>query len=376
MKKRHITLVGKQPLPVYYLLRQYGADVVYFICSSDTEAIAMNLIKTLPSNIEKHIEIVHPYNILQLKVYCEKLHKKYAEDEFSYNLTGGTKVMSFAAFDVAKCYSAAAHFVTQENTSIDITTGDEFPLSMELDNMEILSLSGHELKSYEKASYITAERLEMAREVGEFINSDSRAYERLIKYLKPYIKAGDMRSLPTNYTLLDGSKYIRQRDKITITDKEGDIIFEQEGEYLYELLFQGRWWEVLVTSWMRKLFMSDERETWCSVTFKDETSLNDKVVRNETDILINNKMQLTFVECKSGKVTQDDIYKLEKVSETYGGDKSRAILVSFHSLQNKVLRKKCDEGDILLIDFNGKLRDGFTDKQKGVIAEYLSQPIT
>ena len=68
---------------------------------------------------------------------------------------------------------------------------------------------------------------------------------------------------------------------------------------------------------------------------------------NEVDVLLNNQQKLIFIECKSGNVTQNDIYKIDAVRETYGGDISQAVLASYYPVE-KSLQDKCKDLQIHL----------------------------
>ena len=62
---------------------------------------------------------------------------------------------------------------------------------------------------------------------------------------------------------------------------------------------------------------------------------------------MNNQQKLVFIECKSGNVTQNDIYKIDAVRETYGGDISQAVLASYYPVE-KSLQDKCKDLQIHL----------------------------
>ena len=59
------------------------------------------------------------------------------------------------------------------------------------------------------------------------------------------------------------------------------------------------------------------------------------------------QQKLIFIECKSGQVTQNDIYKIDAVRETYGGDISLAVLASYYPVEDN-LREKCKDLQINL----------------------------
>lgn len=105
------------------------------------------------------------------------------------------------------------------------------------------------------------------------------------------------------------------------------------------LFFKGRWWETLVAHKVRTWSQRDPNrpEVWQSVLFQTEN--NSSRTKNEVDVLLNNQQKLIFIECKSGNVTQNDIYKVDAVRETYGGDISLAVLASYYPVEDSLQEK-------------------------------------
>ena len=103
----------------------------------------------------------------------------------------------------------------------------------------------------------------------------------------------------------------------------------------------------LVANQVRNWSMQQENspEVWRSVIF--QTNEKDTHPKNEVDVLLNNQQKLVFIECKSGNVTQNDIYKIDAVRETYGGDISQAVLASYYPVE-KSLQDKCKDLQIHL----------------------------
>ena len=65
-------------------------------------------------------------------------------------------------------------------------------------------------------------------------------------------------------------------------------------------------------------------------------------MKNEVDLLVNDKQRLLLIECKSGEVLSADIFKIDGVRETYGGTVSKAILVSYLPLSKSIV-EKCED---------------------------------
>lgn len=62
--------------------------------------------------------------------------------------------------------------------------------------------------------------------------------------------------------------------------------------------------------------------------FHDEETENIYDTENEIDVLLMHDMVPVFVSCKNGKVTSDELYKLNTVAERFGGTYSRKVLVA------------------------------------------------
>lgn len=72
------------------------------------------------------------------------------------------------------------------------------------------------------------------------------------------------------------------------------------------------------------------------------------ILKNEVDILVNIGNTIVFVECKSGSLTQNEIFKMDYIKKTYGSDKSKSVLITFRPL-NADLKNKAIESRISFI---------------------------
>ena len=70
--------------------------------------------------------------------------------------------------------------------------------------------------------------------------------------------------------------------------------------------------------------------------------------KNEIDILVNLGTTFVMIECKSGNLMQNEIYKMDYVRNTYGSDKSKSVLVSFYPVKND-LKEKAKDSQIDII---------------------------
>lgn len=118
-----IALVGEQPLPNFLLARHEHPDALLLVYTLTTEPVYKNLKATLES-LKSETKIYElptdPYNVITI---IKDLKNKLAEltkpelashQSLVFNLTGGTKAMSLAAYHVAQQYNASIVYMESE----------------------------------------------------------------------------------------------------------------------------------------------------------------------------------------------------------------------------------------------------------------------
>ena len=96
-----ILLVGEQPVPNLLLTRHLNLDVAVLVHTSRTKGIAERL-KALLSDFSTHLCEVVPYELPNILLALQQFIGQELQDhQLIFNLTGGTKPMSLAAFLLA-----------------------------------------------------------------------------------------------------------------------------------------------------------------------------------------------------------------------------------------------------------------------------------
>lgn len=121
-----VSLVGAQPAPNVLPLDHINPGRVILVYTKTTQKVAQNTQRLLAS--EKPAIVVDTFfleDAYDLKDICDQL-EAYLEksvsttDELIFNLTGGTKVMSFAAFELAKRRSTRTFYYQSEENKSEI----------------------------------------------------------------------------------------------------------------------------------------------------------------------------------------------------------------------------------------------------------------
>lgn len=373
--KHLISIVGSQILPIYYPIKEYTPEYIHLICSKETIFVAER-IRNLCQNISQCViyDPIQPYKIKDIYSICEALHNNFPEDEFIYNLTGGTKPMAFAAHTIAIQKQANIIYTTQENEILDMKTFETHPMQCILQLDEMIQLAGQKTHSYDLLEQINPQDIACAQSIVQFRETNTNYFTRYSKYVRERYKESNMIPFKDDFphnTLFE--QYESGGFKLTRNDA---VILDLPYPDALMQFFEGRWWETLVTNaiyeWNCNSVYSNE--IWTNVKFStQETSSPQYQDKNEIDILVNLGTRMLFIECKSGNVKQSDVYKIAQVRNTYGGDISKSVLVSYYPLNPDIL-EKCRDSHIYVFAPSRRYNT-LSNHLKG-LGKFLSQVIT
>lgn len=337
--KHQIVLLGKDITSVYHGIKEFGPDHVHLLCTEETKDLPELMYPLLSDSIIRHCYLTEPYNGEQLMKTCREIHERFT-GEFSYNLSEGTKLMAFAAFRVAWEKNAHVFYLTQQRKVIELKTFRSASLNCTLTNKELIQLSGNRISAYHDIRELLPQDVRSSLLIKEFIEHYPDEHARMQKFFGLYCHRQLFR-LPISHLFAKELRFKQKGGRLLITQQER-ILLKLPYPNACHLYFEGRWWEILVAFKVRQwsLQRNNPPETWQSVIFRSEA--NENQTKNEVDVLLNNEQKLVFIECKSGQVTQNDIYKIDAVRETYGGDISQAVLASYYPVDAS-LREKCED---------------------------------
>lgn len=382
----HVTLLGKEALPLYYPIKQSDPrpDKVYIIGTNDNKIIAERLQNLLTKNQNgildsilpkvKSLEFVKtsPFDYNSTINACNEIHRLNPDvpaENFTYNVTGGTKVMTLAAFQVAK--ERNCNIIYTDSKSIKHLSPDNLtdtPLNCNITIFEIIALQGQIIKDAQQFDLQKdAVEISAAEKVFEFWMKKRSVYQGLREAIFGKKGENDNVTIP-NFRKFDVKKesYIfecSEKDKagmrrLEIYNNYGERFLDIKCKDPKSLLLKGVWWEVLVADAIAKRF--PDYPIWRNVKFKPVDGNGEKYVKNEVDVLVNIGSKFLFVECKSGAFNSDVIHKMNTVRATFGGEKSKAVLVSASSTKEEryqISIENAQNTEILVISPNNNFAD-------------------
>lgn len=106
MPKTMISLIGEQPIPNLLAINEQQPDIAVLLYTDLTES--SGVLGRLQAHLEKERKVVakkvRPYDIVDIETVARQVVEEYGRDCSSliFNLTGGTKTMALACYNIAR----------------------------------------------------------------------------------------------------------------------------------------------------------------------------------------------------------------------------------------------------------------------------------
>lgn len=338
--KVQICLISAQPIPNLIPLRvkELKPDKVILLTSSDMETQANRMIPILKSwNIAYEKREIDAYNLPKIKRTCLDVLNTYEQDEIFVNITGGTKIMSVAAYEVFQMMNKEIFYVnTQKQEILILNKNISIPYKNWIDVVTYLSAYGQKVKSDQNA-FFNKYMPFLQNLFSEMEEWENTFRESAIGVLNYYTQLSDASGYP--HTVSIESRHqsfrallelIRLFQKYKLIDyNNNNIIIPTEEAHRF---INGGWLEAL-TYYKISQIPGTDIKTGLEIEYENgQTS-------NEYDVVFTYLNRLFLIECKTSNFRHGDkgvnvIYKLNTLKEFAGGLFARGMLVSFQDLSN------------------------------------------
>ncbi len=242
-----VCLVGEQSAPNLIPILYYRPAVVALVYSERTYNVADNLEKTLKHNPDYKPEVYmfgvsQPFSIEltrdELRSLIESrgwsVRAKAGNEQLVFNLTGGTKPMSLAAFDLARDLRVCklVYFQTEGRRSLcyeynyDLTSGSFRPSSDPIEIDGVLTID-----MYLQAHGHTAWREDPAPTAHQLATDRGHRFEwHIAEALKPYIDELRMNLRDQDRRTVEVDLVVRYKNQIAVIEvKQGSRAKKLEG---------------------------------------------------------------------------------------------------------------------------------------------------
>lgn len=326
-----ICLVSGQTLPNYRGIKEINPTEIVYLYSSKTKH-QLKILKGLKQIPSKEYQI-DPYDIKSIENLCTKLLDKKPQSEWILNMTGGTKVSSLACFRIFDKRKLPVIYVDSENKQLlyiyhDRTEYKVFNKSFSIS--EIIRAHGQKIGAVDSSKFNPVIRENILNEIFR-LHSDNK-FQKFIKKIPEKIKKGES----DNYHLkINGGQISKHGNKFELS-YANTILSNIPGNDPDILTTTGQWFEEYTYLLLNRSKLFDDVKLRVKI---DWQRANPSMPKNEMDIVLVKNDTLYIVECKSGKVLQDDVNKLKNYKELFGGSFCISVLVSYFNISNPMKEK-------------------------------------
>jgi hypothetical protein len=352
----HLILVSAQPIPnlTPILDDTLRPKKVVMLVSPDMQERSKaleNIYKPRGIGVESCL-IADPWNASSISDQVMDILAQYPDGGIALNATGGTKLMSIAAYDVFRSENRPIFYIHPEHDRLiwlspkqpDIDLSDrlklkEYLMAYGANTVEIADPSGVTAPIRQLTQDILAG---IGRYAGELGTLNYLAYQANNPKLTSEIEAGPQ-SKPLLWELLElfETAGLCKINGHSLHFADENARFTANGGWL-EMHTYG-----LCLNLKKTLGIQDVA---CNITINRQPT-GRTVVKNEIDIGLIKSNRLHLIECKTQRFKEDKdadvLYKLDSLRDLIGGLQGRAMLVSFNQL-NKTSRARAKELNIEL----------------------------
>ena len=349
MKKVHITFVGGQPIPVYYVAKNINPDKIIYIYSNRTFE-EMQLIRDELKEIETEEILLDAVLPQEIKKCAEKLAAKYFQDEVTVNISSGTKSWSYwfgVIFD--RCENATILYLDQNSNLWNYKTLNSVKLTFDMPIN--FRLQGNPINNYTEYGDYTEADFKAIEEIENIRRFDNNTFNELVLLLTPEKRT----QIKASKGKIDsGESYVEWDRKNTRVDiyiikKNGKSLTKTlVSPHVIDLAFNTGWFELKVAKMISR--WQHAKKIYMNCRFPSA----EKQDKNEVDIIVDTGEKVLFVECKTQIKTSTDIDKFRSVVKKYGGMGSKALFVT-HSDMSELSKEKCEEYRIIHFSMNEDL---------------------
>ncbi|MCK9228433.1 MAG: DUF1887 family CARF protein [Syntrophorhabdaceae bacterium] len=364
MASIHVCMVSGQPIPNLIPLKIAGLrpDKVINLVSPGMQTRAERLRKIANEwGVVVEERPIVPYDLQAARDTCLGVLADYESDDVLLNVTGGTKLMALAAFEVFREEKKRIIYVDTEDERIQVLSPGQatIPFESVIKVRSYLAAYGQTITSHRTNPGKAQGNRQITRAFIQNIGEYSWAISILNGYAAPHRKT---RTFPLQVAVDERPREVPELREILFLLEEKEVIGFQDDKIVFPDLatvefLSGGWLEEYVFDAASSIPHSDVK---MGVTVEWAHGGSRPTV-NEYDVIFTYNNRLYLIECKTRRfsgadredINSDIIYKLESLRDAAGGLYGKGMLVSYQKLtdaQKKRLAvnglEYCDRNDL------------------------------
>jgi len=351
MKKIHICLVSGQPIPNLIPLRmeEFAPDKVILIVSSDMTIPAVRMARIIRDwGIAVEEKSIEPYSLDAARSTFLDILAEIENEDVILNVTGGTKIMAFAAFEVFREMKRPIIYIDTQGKQVQILSpkAGVIPFKGAIKVKPYLASYGQNIiddgrKDYSVVHHHRPFMDALVKNIDEYIDG----IRTLNGYLAPHRST---RTFPLDIDVGGNLVDSKFGAILSLCQENGLVGIADNGLLVLPDLatvefLSGGWLEEYVFDTVSSLSPADLR-MGLKVEWDQKGS---KQPTNEYDVVFTHENRLYLIECKTKRFMGKDkeesndnpIYKLESLKEAAGGLYGKGMLVSYQRLTDAQKRR-------------------------------------
>ncbi len=337
-------LVGKQQIPNLLGIQNISSKKHVFIYTKEYNDSHFK--QLISNNYEFDTLLVDAYNIDDIKNKLENYLNDKKHLKIAFNLTGGTKIMSFALYDISnKTQADSYYFDTQNRKVLCINTHKEYQIKTITDLNTFFQL-GSDIYTIENEGI---KSLSQQRQSITYLLFKYRSSIKSI--IKKYDEINSEHATKSFLSGWYGKIYIEYINSMHYKLKIDNVTCEIENIDFKKYL-NGMWFEEYIFSIIQKYNSTHNKlfDLRTGVRLKSQQSSD---LFHELDVIFTDGINMHVIECKTGNTCHDDVNKIKSVTEVCGGTFAKSIFISIK--ENKSILQRNSSQNCF---FNANIEDG------------------
>lgn len=340
-KKVHIALVGGQTMPIFLGIKEAIPDEIVLVHSATSLKEAERIRTFFPDNCR--LIAFDPVNNETILASVRTLLQDYAESEITINLSSGTKPWALIfALQTQPMDNVVLLYIDQNGICYDYTHNKKWA-AQGLNMKNLMLFNGQQAETHLSLESYNEDDLEVMREVKAFRRYNYGEFNKLTIPDKSWKKVLTNKAKGSHETM-NGS-YI-DWDKtancvsISLCKKREYKDKTLESPHVFQIVFNSGWFEYEVAKMIGQWQYA--QEVWLNVVYP----YNNKLPKNEIDIIVNTGNKLLMIECKTQIFDNTDIDKFHTVVKNYGGMGCKALFIT-EAIMTPQAKEKCADSSIM-----------------------------
>ena len=353
--KAHICFVSDQPLPniLPVLHEDMKPEKVYLLCSEQQakqgNGEAQKAVLEHKGVTVEVVKVADAYDMEHIETAVNELINNHQPDEIVFNATGGTKLMSIAAFEQCLCGGIGVFYVQTPDVlwlNAPGSGSEEKPVITEsLSLSDFLKAHGVDLLESEISPIVEPLKslaCSWAKRAGKY----AREYSSINYYAG---KASEDECLA--FSVPSNKQHGNLKNLLDELEHEGLVEFIGGEEYRFQnkdirQFANGGWLEARVFDELQSLRTNHPQISVVArnVTVQQRPGSTRSDVKNELDVVAVVSHRMWVFECKTARFQgpqpdrrsgEEMVYKLASTMKNMGGLRTQGCVVSFNSLRNE-----------------------------------------